>query len=57
MDKSFVSSSDNIIIEFLQRVNDEVTIRFVECHGLKELLNTKKYVGEPEQFKDMLNLN
>lgn len=56
MDKSFVSSSDNIII-VIQRVNDEVEIRFVECHGRKELLNTKKYVGEPEQFKDMLNLN
>jgi len=34
-EKSFIATSANIIIESMQRVNDEVEIRFVECLGVK----------------------
>lgn len=33
--KSFLSTSDNIIIESMQRIDDEMEIRFVECKGVK----------------------
>ncbi len=33
-ENSFITSSDNIIIESLQRVEDELEIRFVECIGI-----------------------
>jgi hypothetical protein len=33
--KSFVSTSDNIIIQSIRRVENELEIRFVECRGVK----------------------